>query len=183
MGLHLEMPVRGQEGMGPRKEGPVGWGGPGGAGAAPGEAAEHVQALAVAPVQVQAEDRWEDKHHSRKVAANHDGRLGDRREGRKGWMKHVPSSTPPCARGLFVKPHLQGEGPQCGDGDQGGHEEGDHVVDGCERDAGALALQTLARALLPGQGRGHEASRQSEGEAWGLGTAEEGPQPAAARVH
>ena len=48
----------------------------------------------MAPVQVQAEDRWEDKHHSCKVAANHDGRLGDGQEGRKGWMKHIPSSTP-----------------------------------------------------------------------------------------
>lgn len=57
------------------------WWGGGGAGAAPREAAEHVEALAVAPVQVQAEDRWEDKHHGGKVASDHDGRLGMDREG------------------------------------------------------------------------------------------------------
>lgn len=43
----------------------------------PREAAKHIEALAVAPVQVQAEDGWEDKHHGCKVAANHYGCLGD----------------------------------------------------------------------------------------------------------
>lgn len=57
-------------------------------------------------------------------------------------------------RALFLRPHLQGEGPQRRDGNEGGHEEGHHVVDGRECDAGARAEQTLAHALLPGQGRG-----------------------------
>lgn len=45
-------------------------------GPAPREAAENVQALAVASAQVEAEDGWEDKHHGRKVAAHHYGCLG-----------------------------------------------------------------------------------------------------------
>lgn len=49
----------------------------------PREAAEHIKALAVAPVQVQAEDCWEDKHHGCKVAANHYGCLGDGQNGHK----------------------------------------------------------------------------------------------------
>lgn len=61
------------------------WGEGGDAGTVPREAAEHVKALAVASVQVQAEDRWEDKHHGCKVAANDYGCLGvDRRDTEAG---------------------------------------------------------------------------------------------------
>lgn len=69
------------EGTGWGCQGRTAWWDGGGAGAAPGEAAEHIEALAVAPVQVQAEDRGEDEHHGCEVAANHDGRLGTDREG------------------------------------------------------------------------------------------------------
>lgn len=75
------------------------WGGGGGGGSVPREAAEYIKALAVAPVQVQAEDRWEDKHHGCKVTANHYGRLGDGQEGHKGWMKHAPNSMPTLSLG------------------------------------------------------------------------------------
>ena len=92
------------------------------------------------------------------------------RKGAKADEAHPQLHAHPAPGALFVKPHLQGEGPQCRDGDQGGHEEGDHVVDGCERNTGARALQTFAQTLLPGQGRGREPWRQSEGEAWELGT-------------
>lgn len=149
--------------------------GAGDVGTVPREAAEHIKALAVAPVQVQAEDRRENKHHSCKVAADHYGHLGDRQEGHKGWMKQAPGFMLTWNLGPFLRPHLQGEGPQCRDGNEGGHEEGNHVADGCERDAGPGALQTLACALLPGQGRSHGSSRQSGGEAWELGMEEGGP--------
>lgn len=82
-GLCLEMLVRAQDRKGPVAASLVGWGGGGSAGTVPREAAEHIEALAVAPVQVQAEDRWEDKHHGCKVTANHYGRLGDGQEGHK----------------------------------------------------------------------------------------------------
>lgn len=80
-GLCLEMLVRAQDRMWPVEK--AWWGGGGRGGTVPREAAEHIKALAVAPVQVQAEDRWEDKHHSCKVTANHYGRLGDGQEGHK----------------------------------------------------------------------------------------------------
>lgn len=73
--------------------------------AVPGEAAEHIEALAVAPPQVQAEDGWEDKHHGYKGAANHYGRLGDGQEGHEGWMKLGLSPTPTLSRPC-KKPHL-----------------------------------------------------------------------------
>lgn len=41
----------------------------------------------MAPVQVQAEDRWEDKHHGCKVAAHHYGCLRGGQEGHKTWVK------------------------------------------------------------------------------------------------
>lgn len=45
-------------------------------GTVPRKAAENVQALAVAPAQVEAEDGREDKHYRCEVAANHYGCLG-----------------------------------------------------------------------------------------------------------
>lgn len=60
---------------------------------------------------------------------------------------------PPQSTCPFVTPHLQGESPQCRDGNQNSHEEGDHVVDGRECHTGAGASQTLTHALLPGQSR------------------------------
>lgn len=41
----------------------------------------------MAPVQVQAEDRGEDKHHGCEVAAHHYGCLRGGQEGHKTWMK------------------------------------------------------------------------------------------------
>lgn len=84
------MPGNAAEGTG-RDGAKEGWSG--GVGI-PREAAEHIKALAVAPVQVQAEDRWEDKHHGYKVAANHYCRLRDGQEGHKAWMKPAPA---PCS--------------------------------------------------------------------------------------
>lgn len=52
-----------------------------------------------------------------------------------------------------MRPHLEGESPQCRNGNQDGHEESNHVVDGCQRDTGARAPQTLTHTLLPGQNR------------------------------
>lgn len=112
----------------------------------------------MAPEQVQAEDRREDQQHGRKVAADHDGCLGDGQEGHKGWMKQALSFMLARSLGPFLRPHLQGEGPQCRDGNEGGHEEGNHVVDGRERDTGPRALQALACALLRGQGRSRGSS-------------------------
>lgn len=45
-------------------------------GTVPREAAENVQALVVAPAQVETEDGREDKHHRCEVAADHYGCLG-----------------------------------------------------------------------------------------------------------
>lgn len=138
-------------------------------GRVPCEAAEHIKTLAVAPVQVQAEDGREDKHHGCEVAADHYGRLGVE-GGQRAWVKPAPGSTPALSPGPAGRPHLQGEGPQGRDGHEGGHEEGHHVVDGRERDAGARALQTLTGALLPGQGSvrgrlGHLGGRAGRGTA------------------
>lgn len=50
-------------------------------GIVPRKAAENVEALAVAPAQVQAEDSGEDKHYRCKVAADHYGCLGRQEAG------------------------------------------------------------------------------------------------------
>lgn len=52
-----------------------------------------------------------------------------------------------------MRPHLEGESPQCRNGNQDGHEESNHVVDGCQSDTRARAPQTLTHTLLPGQNR------------------------------
>lgn len=71
----------------------------------------------MAPPQVQAEDRWEDKHHGCKVAAHHYGCLRGGQEGHKTWMKPTRlHAHPSLGPEPWVRPHLQGEGPQCRDG-------------------------------------------------------------------
>lgn len=67
-------------------------------GRVPCEAAEHIKTLAVAPVQVQAEDGREDKHHGCEVAADHYGRLGVE-GGQRAWVKPAPGSTPTLSPG------------------------------------------------------------------------------------
>lgn len=130
-------------------------------GTVPGEATEYIEALVVATVQVQAEDGWEDEHHSCKVAANHDCCLGE--AGHGCCRRHGLALCPPCPLPI-MKPYLQGEGPQGRNGHQGSREEGNHVTDRCKRDAGAGALQTLAHALLPAH------SRDSAVRLWGGAT-------------
>lgn len=50
-------------------------------GIVPRKAAENVEALAVAPAQVETEDGGEDKHYRCKVAADHYGCLGRQEAG------------------------------------------------------------------------------------------------------
>lgn len=47
-------------------------------GTVPRKAAENIEALAVAPAQVEAEDGWEHKHYRCEVATHHYGCLGRR---------------------------------------------------------------------------------------------------------
>lgn len=62
--------------------------------------------------------------------------------------------------GSALETHLQGEGPQGGDGDQRSHEEGRDVADGREGHAGSRALEALPGPVL--RTRKHRAERCTE---------------------